>query len=105
MLSVRAVRDDVWAIPAPFMVRRPQCRTAAERSELQNVRLCLCGRRENVSPVSARRVARDGVAASCYFRTTTVQPERKALVQITERCNLHCAHCFVSATREGTDIP
>jgi radical SAM protein with 4Fe4S-binding SPASM domain len=29
---------------------------------------------------------------------------RKALVQITERCNLHCAHCFVSAKREGTDM-
>ena len=22
---------------------------------------------------------------------------RKALIQITERCNLHCAHCFVSS--------
>jgi molybdenum cofactor biosynthesis enzyme MoaA len=26
------------------------------------------------------------------------------LVQITERCNLHCAHCFVSATRRGSDL-
>jgi radical SAM protein with 4Fe4S-binding SPASM domain len=32
-------------------------------------------------------------------------PQRKALLQITERCNLHCAHCFVSAVREGSDIP
>ncbi len=56
--------------------------------------------------MSARRViAPSGVAESCYFRTSTVAPERKALVQITERCNLHCAHCFVSAIREGTDIP
>ncbi|WP_258349392.1 radical SAM protein [Saccharopolyspora gregorii] len=31
-----------------------------------------------------------------------MQPgSRKALVQIDERCNLHCAHCFVSATKEG----
>ena len=56
--------------------------------------------------MSARRaIASPGVAASCYFRSSTVGPERKALVQITERCNLHCAHCFVSAIRDGIDIP
>jgi radical SAM protein with 4Fe4S-binding SPASM domain len=56
--------------------------------------------------LSARRtIAGPGVASSCYFRSSTVAPERKALVQITERCNLHCAHCFVSAVREGSDIP
>lgn len=38
---------------------------------------------------------------SCYFRTTVKPPYRKALVQITERCNLHCAHCFVSAGDYG----
>jgi radical SAM protein with 4Fe4S-binding SPASM domain len=27
------------------------------------------------------------------------------LVQIDERCNLHCAHCFVSATRAGASMP
>jgi radical SAM protein with 4Fe4S-binding SPASM domain len=51
-----------------------------------------------------RRIARSGTAASCYFRTSTTGDERKALVQITERCNLHCAHCFVSAGKEGQDI-
>lgn len=56
--------------------------------------------------MSARRaIAAEGVANSCYFRTSTVGRERKALLQITERCNLHCAHCFVSAVREGSDIP
>ena len=54
--------------------------------------------------MSGRRIAGVGVAASCYFRTSTVAPERKALVQVTERCNLHCAHCFVSALRDGVDI-
>lgn len=54
--------------------------------------------------MAGRRIAQTGVAASCYFRTTTVAPERKALVQVTERCNLHCAHCFVSAGREGLDM-
>jgi radical SAM protein with 4Fe4S-binding SPASM domain len=27
------------------------------------------------------------------------------LVQIDERCNLHCAHCFVSATQRGQTMP
>jgi radical SAM protein with 4Fe4S-binding SPASM domain len=40
-------------------------------------------------------------AASCYFRTSVPTGQRKALVQITERCNLHCAHCFVSAGDYG----
>ncbi|MFF5245822.1 radical SAM protein [Streptosporangium sp. NPDC000095] len=39
----------------------------------------------------------DTHASSCYFRTSVEGNERKALVQITERCNLHCAHCFVSS--------
>jgi radical SAM protein with 4Fe4S-binding SPASM domain len=54
--------------------------------------------------MAGRRIAERGLAASCYFRTSTIAPERKALVQITERCNLHCAHCFVSARSEGIDI-
>src|SRR5207302_11379889 len=44
-------------------------------------------------------------AASCYFRTSVEKPHRKALIQIDERCNLHCAHCFVSATRRGSSMP
>jgi radical SAM protein with 4Fe4S-binding SPASM domain len=46
----------------------------------------------------------DATASSCYFRTSVSGDGRKALVQITERCNLHCAHCFVSSTREGLDL-
>lgn len=42
--------------------------------------------------------------ASCYFRTSVQSPNRKALVQITEWCNLHCAHCFVSAGRYGNTM-
>jgi radical SAM protein with 4Fe4S-binding SPASM domain len=52
----------------------------------------------------ARQIASAAVASSCYFRSSEIAPGRKALVQITERCNLHCAHCFVSATREGADM-
>lgn len=39
----------------------------------------------------------DTHASSCYFRTSVKGDGRKALIQITERCNLHCAHCFVSS--------
>ncbi|MEV5413173.1 radical SAM protein [Thermopolyspora sp. NPDC052614] len=46
----------------------------------------------------------DTHASSCYFRTTVEGDQRKALVQITERCNLHCAHCFVSSGAWGQDM-
>lgn len=55
--------------------------------------------------MTARSVAPGAQASSCYFRTTTDGDHRKALVQIDERCNLHCAHCFVSATRRGATMP
>jgi len=51
--------------------------------------------------MGARSIAGDGRASSCYFRTTVEEDSRKALVQIDERCNLRCAHCFVSATQQG----
>jgi radical SAM protein with 4Fe4S-binding SPASM domain len=43
----------------------------------------------------------DAQASSCYFRTSVEGDGRKALIQITERCNLHCAHCFVSSGNWG----
>lgn len=43
----------------------------------------------------------DAQASSCYFRTSVGGDGRKALIQITERCNLHCAHCFVSSGNWG----
>lgn len=54
---------------------------------------------------SARSIADEALASSCYFRTTVDSPYRKALVQINEDCNLRCAHCFVSATRVGKQMP
>jgi MoaA/NifB/PqqE/SkfB family radical SAM enzyme len=51
--------------------------------------------------MGARSIVGNGRAPSCYFRTTADGDSRKALVQIDERCNLHCAHCFVSATQRG----
>lgn len=52
-----------------------------------------------------KRLIVDTHASSCYFRTSVGGDARKALVQVTERCNLHCAHCFVSATKLGADLP
>ena len=56
-------------------------------------------------PLLARRTAEAGVQNSCFFRSGPADGHRKALVKITERCDLHCAHCFVSATRLGSDMP
>jgi radical SAM protein with 4Fe4S-binding SPASM domain len=47
----------------------------------------------------------DTQANSCYFRTSVSGNGRKALIQITERCNLHCAHCFVSSGDWGEHLP
>lgn len=55
--------------------------------------------------MSTRSIVAADRAWSCYFRTTTDGRTRKALVQIDERCNLHCAHCFVSATKVGQTMP
>jgi radical SAM protein with 4Fe4S-binding SPASM domain len=52
--------------------------------------------------MTARLIITDEKAASCYFRTTVEAGRRKALVQVDERCNLRCGHCFVNATRRGT---
>lgn len=52
-----------------------------------------------------RRLIVDTHASSCYFRTSVGGDARKALVQITERCNLGCVHCFVSSTKAGNDMP
>lgn len=55
--------------------------------------------------MTARSITDNAHAASCYFRTTVESPHRKALIQINEDCNLRCAHCFVSATRFGKQMP
>jgi MoaA/NifB/PqqE/SkfB family radical SAM enzyme len=40
-------------------------------------------------------------ASSCYFRSAVKLPYRKAMLQITEKCNLHCAHCFLDSDDRG----
>ncbi len=51
------------------------------------------------------KITTDDFAASCYFRSTVEPPHKKALLKITDRCNLHCAHCFVSAGKDGAVMP
>lgn len=53
---------------------------------------------------STRLLGQPGLAHACYFRSRAEPGRRKALLQITERCDLRCAHCFVSATRSGSDM-
>src|ERR1035441_3833155 len=55
--------------------------------------------------MTGRSITAAGHSASCYFRTSAHDGSRKALVQIDERCNLPCAHCFVSATKAGHVMP
>lgn len=42
--------------------------------------------------------------SACYFRSTVKPPYKKVLLQITERCNLNCQHCFVSSTSQGNEM-
>lgn len=53
---------------------------------------------------SARRLAGPNLADACYFRSTAPAGKRKVLIKITDRCDLRCAHCFVSATAAGSDM-
>ncbi|MGH2733250.1 MAG: radical SAM protein [Actinomycetota bacterium] len=54
-----------------------------------------------MTTAKTKQLIHSEIASSCYFRTSVGPPYRKALVQITERCNLHCVHCFVSAGNYG----
>lgn len=53
----------------------------------------------------ARNIIYRDFVSSCFFRSSVNPPNRKALIQITERCNLHCVHCFVSAGDYGDTMP
>jgi len=52
-----------------------------------------------------REIISKNKISSCYFRSSVELPYRKALLQITERCNLRCAHCFISAGNYGDTMP
>ncbi len=44
------------------------------------------------------------VVKSCYFRTLPSEGKKKVFLQITERCNLRCVHCFVNSNGIGLDM-
>lgn len=43
-------------------------------------------------------------APACFFRSTVYPPQMKVMLQITERCNLRCAHCFAESRDSGSEM-
>lgn len=43
-------------------------------------------------------------ASACFFRSTVYPPQMKVMLQITERCNLRCAHCFAESRESGGEM-
>ena len=54
--------------------------------------------------MSGIEIYNEEYCAACYFRTIAEYPQKKCLIQITEKCNLCCAHCFVSANSLGKEM-
>ncbi len=52
-----------------------------------------------------RSLTQPEIANSCFFRSSVERPYRKALIQVTERCNLRCAHCFIPTGNQPKTIP
>lgn len=50
------------------------------------------------------KIYNEDYCAACYFRTIAEYPNRKCLIQLTEKCNLRCKHCFVSADNSGKEM-
>lgn len=50
------------------------------------------------------RLYNENEASVCFFRTTVKEPHRKCLIQITEKCNFRCKHCFLSADGTGKQL-
>lgn len=43
-------------------------------------------------------------APACFFRSAVCPPQMKVMLQITERCNLKCAHCFAESRESGSQM-
>ncbi len=43
-------------------------------------------------------------APACFFRSAVYPPQMKVMLQITERCNLRCAHCFAESRESGDEM-
>lgn len=54
--------------------------------------------------MTRRWIYTENTAANCFFRSALNPPDLKVMLQITTRCNMHCKHCFLSATGAGIDL-
>lgn len=54
--------------------------------------------------MSGTKIYSEDYCAACYFRTMAEYPNKKCLIQLTEKCNLHCKHCFVDANGYGDEM-
>lgn len=54
--------------------------------------------------ISSKQINNIQFCSSCYFRSIAIPPHRKAIIQITEKCNMKCKHCFVSSSSRGREI-
>lgn len=54
--------------------------------------------------IALRWIYADDTAANCFFRSALNPPNLKVMLQITTRCNMCCKHCFLSATKTGSDL-
>lgn len=57
-----------------------------------------------LSVSNTKNLINKNITSSCFFRTKVNPPYRKALLQITEKCDLKCVHCFVSSEEEGNSL-
>lgn len=51
-----------------------------------------------------KRIYDSNFASACFFRSTVQPPQMKVMLQITERCNLRCAHCFAESGSIGNEM-
>lgn len=51
-----------------------------------------------------KKIYNNNYASACFFRSTVEPPNMKMMLQITEKCNLRCAHCFVDAENTGNEM-
>lgn len=50
------------------------------------------------------KIYNSNYVAACYFRSSADANHKKVILQITERCNMFCKHCFVSSSSRGNDL-
>lgn len=54
--------------------------------------------------VENEKIYDSNYVSACYFRSSADANHKKIIMQITERCNMFCKHCFVSSSSKGNDL-